>query len=97
MLRRIPKKVNDRIGLPLHPAERTLLLGDRLALDGSFLQVIRETPPGESVHLTLDELDQLADDLADESHQVRDKTLERQLHRICQRLGVMLDLYIDLE
>ncbi len=87
------RKSDERIGLDLTADERTLLLDDALFLDESFVQSIRQAPPGVSIQFTVDELEQLADELAAESKHAEDG----QLDGIYDKIQLVLSLPSDGE
>jgi len=87
------RKSDGRIGLDLTADERTLLLDDAMFLDESFVQAVRQTPPDVSIQFMVDELEQLADELAAESKHAEDG----QLDRVYDKIQLLLGLHADDE
>ena len=73
------RKSDERIGLDLTADQRRLLLDDAMFLDESFVLTIRQTRPDVSVQFTVDELEQLADELGtDSTKPLHDSLSERE-------------------
>ena len=87
------RKSDERIGLDLTADQRKLLLDDAMFLDESFVQSIRQSPPDVSIQFTVDELEQLADELAAESQHAEDG----QLDRVYDKIQLLLGLHADGE
>ena len=85
------RKSDERIGLDLTADERTLLLDDALLLDESFVQSIRQTPFGVSIQFMVDELEQMADELAADSKHAEDGKLDA----IYDKIQLLLSLHSD--
>ncbi len=97
MPRRKQIKPGEKVGLKLTADERLLILNDLIAVDQENVQAIQDTPPGKPVYFTLDELDGLSGSIAAEANHTTDKTLEKKLDRVFERIQSLLDQYTDEE
>ena len=87
MAKRIRISRGQPIGLKLAAVERKWLLDTLTFVDEEVEDRIRNTPPSEGeVLLTLEELDLLAGSVAAEANHAEDKSLERRLERIYDRI-----------
>ena len=89
----------ENIRLELTAAERKLLLDDVLLLDDDdeLAQAIRDTPPDRPALLTLDEMEQLLEDLAAASNHAEDQTSRAGIDRIYDKVDALIDLFSDEE
>jgi hypothetical protein len=55
--------------------------------------------PGQRLvfHFTLDELDELTGDVAAEANHAKNKVLQEQLYRLCERIEAVLSRYTDAD
>src|SRR4051812_24393294 len=88
-------KKNEKIGLKLTEAERTLILEGLTCLPADYEQAIRSTPAKKSVMFTLDELDDLGGHVAAESNHTNDKKLQKKLDGIFVKIQRLLETYTD--
>jgi hypothetical protein len=87
----------DKVKLKLTQTERKLILNDLLCLDEEYEQIIRGTPAGEPVMMTLDELDDFCGYIAAEANHTDDKELGKKLDRIFAKIQDLLGKYSDEE
>jgi hypothetical protein len=86
----------EKVTVWLGAGERKLIL-DLMCLDDEFEEVVRETPPGKPVALTLAEWDLFAGFIAGEANQTPDKKLQKRLDAIFEKIQTVLDNYTDEE
>ena len=67
----------EKIPLKLTAAERRLILDDLLCLDQDYEQIIRETPTGKPVMMTLDDLCDFGSYFAAEFNNCKDRKNKR--------------------
>mgnify|MGYP000462683939 CR=1 FL=1 len=84
-------KPNEKVGLKLTTAERTLILNDVMCVEEEYIQAIQNTPSGKPVQFTLDELDGLGGCIAAEANHTTDKKLEKKLDRVFEKIQGLLD------
>ncbi len=94
--RKIHIKSSTKVGLELTAAERNLII-DLMCLDDEFEEVVRETPPGKPIALTLAEWDLFAGFIAGEANHTPDKKLQKRLDAISEKIQKVLDSYTDEE
>jgi len=58
----------EKVPLKLTATERKLVLEDLMCLDDNYEQIIRETPTGKPVMMTLDDLDDFGGYIAAEAN-----------------------------
>lgn len=87
----------EKLPLKLTAAERKLLLEDVLFLEESYPETIRETPAGEPVMMTLDDLEDFGGSVAAEANHCDDENKEEKLDAIFQKTQDLLDTYTDEE
>jgi hypothetical protein len=85
----------EKVGLELTGAEAKLLLGEILLPDPDVEAVIKSTPPGEPVLLTLDDLDDLAGHVAAAANHARDARLRKKLDTVSSKIDRLLGEYTD--
>ena len=88
---------DDRIGLQLTQAERSLLLEGLALLPPVFEDAVKGTPAKEPVMLTLDALDELGGYIAAEANHTQDKKNAKKLDAIFQRIQKLLGTHSDEE
>jgi hypothetical protein len=87
----------ERVPLRLTAAERKLILEGLLCLDEAYERIIRETPAGKPVMMTLDELDDFGGYVAAEANHCDDKKKQKRLDVVFGRIQGVLDRYTDEE
>ena len=87
----------EKIPLKLTAAERKLILDDLLCLDQDYEQIIRETPTGKPVMMTLDDLYDFGSYFAAEFNNCKDRKQQKKLDIIFKKIQHLLDTYIDEE
>ncbi len=96
---RIPVKPDETVPLELNQRDRDLIISHTFA-DGSLTDRLRAvTKPGQRpvFHFTLDELDELVDDVAAEANHAKNKILQEQLDQLCDRIESVLSKYTDAD
>ena len=88
-------KPGDKVGLKLTAGERKLVLNDLMCMDEEHIQTIQDTPPEKPVPFTLDALDDFGGYVAAEANHTEDKTLQKKLDRIFEKVQSLLDQYTD--
>jgi len=83
-----------KVGLSLSEAERKVILA-LMCLDEDYEGIVRETPLGEAIRLTLDEWDDFAGYIAAEANHTDDRKLEKKLDAIFEKIQNLLDTYTD--
>lgn len=87
----------DTASLKLTAAERKLVLEDLMCLDEDYENIIRETPNGKPVMMTLDDLDDFGGYIAAEANHRDDKKKEQKLDAVFGKIQDVLDRYTDAE
>ena len=87
----------EKIPLKLTAAERKLILDDLLCLDQDYEQIIRETPTGKPVMMTLDDLYDFGSYFAAEFNNCKDRKQQKKLDIIFKKIQQLLDTYINEE
>jgi hypothetical protein len=90
-------QVDEKVPLNLTAAERKLVLDGVTLLDDEFEQIIRETPTGKPVMVTLDDLDDFGGYIAAEANHCEDKKKEKKLDAIFEKIQQLLGTYTDEE
>jgi len=97
----MPTKKHDRpdekLPLKLTAAERKLVLDGQTCLDQEIEQIVRDTPTGQPVEMTLDDLDDLGGYVAAEANHCKDKAKARKLDAIFEKIQALLDQFTDEE
>ncbi len=86
-------KPGEHIRLELSVAERKLLLASVLLLDDdeAIAQAIRDAPPDRPVLFTLDELEQLAEDLAAAKNHAKNEEFRTEVDRLYDKVVELSD------
>ena len=84
----------ERVPLKLTAAERKLVLEDLMCLDDNYEQIIRDTPIGKPVMMTLDDLDDFGGYIAAEANHCDDKKKVKRLDRVFEKIQALQDTYI---
>jgi len=79
-------KSDEKVGLILTGVERKFILVDVMCLDEEYEKVIRTTPTGDPIMLTLDQWDDLSRYIAAEANHTRDKKIQRKLDAIFSKI-----------
>ena len=87
----------DRIGLKLTQAERSLLLEGLTLMPSVFEDAVKGTPTKEPVMLTLDDLDALGGYVAAEANHTEDKRKGKKLDAVFQKIQKLLGTHTDEE
>src|SRR5689334_11616688 len=88
---------DEKLPVKLTAAERKLVLEGLTCPDEQIEQVVRETPAGEPVRLTLDDLDDLGGFIAAEANHCPDKSKAKRLDTIFDKIQNLLDEFTDEE
>lgn len=86
---------DEKLPLKLTAAQRKLVLEDLTCLDREIAQVFQDTPSGQPVKLTLDELDDLGGFVAAEANHCQNKSKARKLHAVFDKIQSLLDKFTD--
>jgi len=86
---------DEKVPLKLTSAERKLVLEGLLCLDSEIAEIIRGTPNGKPVMMTLDDLDDFAGFIAAEANHCDDKKKQQKLDTICEKIEDLLDKYTN--
>lgn len=87
----------EKVPLKLTATERKLVLEDLMCLDQDCEQIIRSTPSGKPVMMTLDELEDFGGYIAAESNHCDDKKKQKKLDAIFEAVQGVMDNYTDAE
>lgn len=85
----------EKVPLKLTATERKLILDDLMCLDKENEQVIRETPPGKPVMMSLDALDDFAGYIAAEANHCEDEKKRNKLDAVFEKIQALFDQYTD--
>ena len=75
----------EKVPLKLTAAQRRLILEDLMFLDDQYEQIIRETPSGKAVMMTLDELDDFSGYIAAEANHCDDRKKQSKLDTVFRK------------
>lgn len=87
----------EKVPIKLTAAERKLILEDVTCLDSNYEQIIRDTPSGKPVMLTLDDLDDFGGFIAAEANHCDDNKKQKKLDAIFEKVQRLLDTHTDDE
>ena len=87
----------EQVPLKLTAAERKLVLEGLLCLDKEYEEIIRGTPSGKPVMMTLADLDDFGGYIAAEANHCDDKKKQTKLDAIFREIQDLLDKYTDEE
>jgi len=92
-------KPGENIRMELTAAERKLLLDGVLLLDDDdeLAQAIQDTPPDRPVLLTLDEMEQLVEDLAAVSNHAENQNFRAEVKCLYEKVDALIDSISDDE
>jgi hypothetical protein len=88
---------DEKLPLKLAAAERKLVLEGLTCLDQEIEQIVRETPSGEPVEMTLDDLDDFGGYVAAEANHCKDKSKAKKLDAVFEKIQCLLDKFTDEE
>jgi len=81
----------EKVPLKLTVTERKLILEDLMCLDQDHEQIVRETPTGKPVLMTLDDLEDFGDYIAAEANHCDDKKKEKKLDTVFEKVQRLLE------
>ena len=87
----------ETVPLKLTATERKLVLEDLMCLDEECEQIIRDTPLGKPVMMTLGDLDDFGGYIAAEANHCDDKKKEKKLDAVFEKVQQLLEKYTDEE
>ena len=87
----------EKVPLKLTPSERAIVLEGLICLDKEHEQVIRDTPTGKPIMMSLDAFDDLGGYVAAEANHCEDKKKQNKLDAIFRKIEKVLDGYTDEE
>ncbi|MCA9235685.1 MAG: plasmid pRiA4b ORF-3 family protein [Planctomycetales bacterium] len=87
----------ERVPLKLTATERKLILAGVTCLDPEYEQIIQDTPAGQPVMLTLDDLDDFGGYVAAEANHCDDDKKQAKLDAVLEKIQSVLDRYTDDE
>lgn len=85
----------ETVPLKLTAAERKLVLEDLMCLDEEYNQIIRSTPAGKPVMMSLDGLEDFGGYIAAEANHCDDNSKQTKLDAVFQKIQDLLDSYTD--
>lgn len=88
---------DEKLPLKLTAAERKLVLEGLTCLDQEIEQIVRDTPSGQPVRMTLDDLDDFGGYVAAEANHCQDKSKAKKLDAIFEKIQGLLDKFTDEE
>jgi hypothetical protein len=84
-----------RVGLKLSIEERKLILGGPVHIHERLVELIRATPTGAPILLTLDDLEDLGGYVAAEANRTKDKKLKKKLDTIFAKIDDLMETHSD--
>jgi hypothetical protein len=87
----------EKLPIKLTAAERTLVLDGLTCLDQEIEQVVRDTPSGQPVMMSLDDLDDFGGYVAAEANHCEDKRKTKKLDAIFENIQDLLGKFTDEE
>ncbi|MEQ8667943.1 MAG: plasmid pRiA4b ORF-3 family protein [Pirellulales bacterium] len=87
----------EKVPLKLTATERKLVLEDLMCLDQEHEQIIRDTPAGKPVMLTLDDLEDFNGYIAAEANHCDDSKKQKKLDTVFEKIQSVMDRYTDEE
>lgn len=88
-------KRGEKVELELSRAEHKLLLTGLVFLHAEVEAAIRSALPGDSVKISLSDLDDLAGHVAGEANHAKSQRTEEVLSGLFEKIEVMLALYVE--
>jgi hypothetical protein len=90
-----PIQRGAKVGLKLTKAEWALLLDARHGLNEQVPDIVRDTPSGKPVMISLDDLEILEGHVAAQANHTKDKKLQKRLDAISEKMLSVLDQHDD--
>ncbi len=87
----------EKVPLKLTAAERKLVLEELMCLDQDYEQIIRGTPSGKPVMMTLDDLEDFGGYNAAKANHCNDENQQNKLDAVFEKIQRLLDTYTDEE
>jgi hypothetical protein len=87
----------EKVTLKVTATERKLVLEGLMCLDQEYEQIIRDTPPGKPVMLTLDDLEDFSGYIAAEANHCDDRKKHKKLDTVFEKILSVMDRYTDEE
>ncbi len=87
----------EKVPFKLTATEQKLVLEDLMCLDHEYEQIIRDTPAGKPVMLTLDDLEDFAGYIAAEANHCDDSKKQKKLDTVFDKIQSVMDRYTDEE
>jgi len=88
---------DEKVPLKLTATERKLVLEDLMCLDQEYEQIIRDTPSGKPMILTLDDLEDFSGYIAAEANHCDDRKMQKKLDTVLEKIQSVMDKYTDEE
>ena len=85
----------EKVPLKLTAAERMLVLEDVTCLGSGYDQIIRDTPSGKAVMMTLDDLDDFGGYIAAEANHCDENKKQKKLDAVFEKVKRLLGTYTD--
>jgi hypothetical protein len=85
------ERSHETLPLKLTAAEKKLVLEGLIYLDREIERIVKDTPAGQPVKMTLDDLTELAGSVAAEANHCHDKAKCKKLDRILSKIEALLD------
>jgi hypothetical protein len=87
----------EKVPFKLTATERKLVLEGLMCLDQEYEQIIRDTPAGKPVMLTLDDLEDFRGYIAAEANHCDDSKKQKKLDTVFEKIQSVMDRYTDEE
>jgi len=87
----------EKVPLKLTASERKLVLEDLMCLDQEYEQIIRRTPAGKPLMLTLGDLEDFSGYIAAEANHCDDSKKQKKLDTLFEKIQSVMDKYTDEE
>jgi hypothetical protein len=87
----------EKVPFKLTATERKLVLEDLICLDDEYRQIVRDTPAGKPLMLTLDDLEDLSGYIAAEANHCDDSKKRKKLDTVFEKIQGVMDRYTDEE
>lgn len=87
----------EKVPFKLTATERTLVLEDLLCLDQKYEQIIRDTPAGKPMMLTLDDLEDFSGYIAAEANHCDDNKKQKKFDTVFEKIQSVMYRYTDEE
>ena len=87
----------EKVPFKLTATERKLVLEDLICLNQEYEQIIRDTPAGKPVMLTLDDLEDFSGYIAAEANHCDDNKKQKKLDTVFEKIQSVMDRHTDEE